>query len=210
MSKFPALITEIIEPVGIIRFNRAAERNPLSLATLNELKTLFSNMAASAHVEAVIFTGTDDVFASGADIRELTTLDTTSALRFSRIGQELFEAISSARQITIAAINGFCFGGALDLALACDIRLASSSALFAHPGARLGIITGWGGTQRLPRIIGRTRAIEFFATAKSVSSHEALEMGMISDICDPVLEGALRFCSRHQKTKAPNLTSAPL
>lgn len=193
----PSLITEIIDQVGIIRFNRPAERNPLSLSTLNELKTSFSNMAASSEVEAVIFTGNDDVFASGADIRELTSLHSTSAREFSKVGQELFQAISSARQITIAAINGFCFGGALDLALACDIRLASSSALFAHPGARLGIITGWGGTQRLPRIIGRTRALEFFATARSVSSHEALEMGMISDICDPVLECAVRFCSRN-------------
>ncbi|HET9789295.1 MAG TPA: enoyl-CoA hydratase/isomerase family protein [Pyrinomonadaceae bacterium] len=193
----PSLITEIIDQVGIIRFNRPAERNPLSLSTLNELKTSFSNMAASSEVEAVIFTGNDDVFASGADIRELTSLHSTSAREFSKVGQELFQAISSARQITIAAINGFCFGGALDLALACDIRLAASSALFAHPGARLGIITGWGGTQRLPRIIGRTRALEFFATARSVSSHEALEMGMISDICDPVLECAVRFCSRN-------------
>lgn len=195
----PSLITEMIEPVGIIRFNRPAERNPLSLSTLNELKTSFSNMSASSDIEAVIFTGTDDVFASGADIRELTKLDSTSALKFSKMGQELFQAISSARQITIAAINGFCFGGALDLALACDIRLASSSALFAHPGARLGIITGWGGTQRLPKIIGRTRALEFFATARTVSSHQALEMGMISDVCDPVLECALRFCLVNSK-----------
>jgi enoyl-CoA hydratase len=195
----PLLISEIIEPVGIIRFNRPTERNPLSLSTLTELKTSFSNLTASSDVEALIFTGTDDVFASGADIRELTSLDATSAREFSKMGQELFQAISFARQITIAAINGVCFGGALDLALACDIRLASSSALFAHPGARLGIITGWGGTQRLPRLIGRTRALDFFATARSVSSQEALEMGLISDICDPVLECALRFWSRNSK-----------
>lgn len=168
-------------------------------------------MAADSNVEAIIFTGADDVFASGADIRELTTLDSTSALKFSKTGQELFQTIASARQITIAAINGYCIGGAIDLCLACDIRLASANAVFAHPGARLGIITGWGGTQRLPRLIGRARALEFFATARRLSSREALEIGLVSGICDPVLECALtRARETPKKTKAPNPTSAPL
>lgn len=147
-------------------------------------------MVASASVEAIIFTGTDHVFASGADIRELTTLDSTSAMEFSKTGQQLFQTIASARQITVAAINGYCMGGALDLALACDIRLASANAVFAHPGARLGIITGWGGTQRLPRLIGKARALEFFATARRLSSQEALQIGLITQIHDPVLENA--------------------
>lgn len=82
-------------------------------------------------------------------------------------------------------------GGAIDLALACDIRLASTKAVFAHPGARLGIITGWGGTQRLPRVIGKARTLEFFATARRVSSQEALETGLITQIHDPVLKSAL-------------------
>ena len=196
--------------VAIIRFNRPAERNPLSLATLNELRTSFLTTAASSNVEAIIFTGTDDVFASGADIRELTSLDSASALKFSKMGQELFQEIADARQITIAAINGYCMGGALDLALACDIRLASSNAIFSHPGARLGIITGWGGTQRLPRIIGKARALEFFATARRVSSQEALEMGLINQIHDPVLESALTLAGTLLKRrKAPSKSPAP-
>jgi enoyl-CoA hydratase len=185
-----SLTTDLKGSVAVIRFNRPAERNPISIATLNELRTSFSTVIARESVEAVIFTGTDDVFASGADIRELTTLDSSSALEFSKTGQELFQKIASARQLTIAAINGYCMGGALDLALACDIRLASPNAVFAHPGARLGIITGWGGTQRLPRIIGKARALEFFATAQRVSSQEALEMGLITQIHDRVLESA--------------------
>jgi enoyl-CoA hydratase/carnithine racemase len=190
-----SLITELDGSVAIIRFNRPAERNPLSIDTLNELRTSFSTTAASSNVEAIIFTGTDDVFASGADIRELTTLNPASAREFS----------------TIAAINGYCMGGALDLALACDIRLASANAIFAHPGARLGIITGWGGTQRLPRIIGKARALEFFATARRVTSKEALEIGLIGGMCDPVLVCALKTVREtSQKKKAPNLTSAPL
>jgi len=208
---FSSLITELDASIAIIRFNRPAERNPLSLATLSELRESFSAMAADSNVEAIIFSGTDDVFASGADIRQLTTLDSSSALEFSKTGQELFQTIANTAQLTIAAINGYCMGGALDLALACDIRIASANAVFAHPGARLGIITGWGGTQRLPRLIGKARALEFFATARRLSSQEALEMGLISNICDPVLECALKTVREvSQKIRAPNLTSAPL
>ncbi len=191
MNEPSSLITQLNGSVAVIRFNRPAARNPLSLATLIELKESFSTMAADPDIEAVIFTGADDVFASGADIRELTTLDSWSAVEFSKTGQELFQTIADARQITIAAINGYCMGGALDLALACDIRVASAHAVFAHPGARLGIITGWGGTQRLPRLIGKARALEFFATARRVASEEALEIGLVTQIHDPVLESAL-------------------
>jgi enoyl-CoA hydratase len=205
-----SLNTELNGSVAVIRFNRPAERNPLSIATLNELRTSFATTAASSNVEAIIFTGTDDAFASGADIRELRSLDSASALKFSQMGQELFQAIAGVRQITIAAINGYCMGGALDLALACDIRLASADAVFSHPGARLGIITGWGGTQRLPRLIGKVRALEFFTTARRVSSEEALAIGLITQIRDPVLEFALKMAFMLLKTsKAPSKSPAP-
>ncbi len=186
-----SLTTELTGSVAVIRFDRPAERNPLSIATLNELRTSFSTMATRPNVEAIIFTGTDDVFASGADIRELTALDSADAREFAKMGQELFQTIAVAPQVTIAAVNGYCMGGGLDLALACDIRLASANAVFAHPGARLGIMPGWGGTQRLPRIIGKAPALEFFATARRVSSQEALEIGLITQIHDPVLESAM-------------------
>jgi enoyl-CoA hydratase len=205
MSGSSPLITELKDSIAIICFNRPTERNPLSIATLNELSASLSNVIARKNVEAVIFTGTGDVFASGANIRELNTLQSSSALEFSKRGQEIFQTIANAPQLTVAAINGYCMGGALDLALACDIRLASINAVFAHPGARLGIITGWGGTQRLPRVIGRTRALEFFATARRLSSQEALEIGLISGICDPVLECALTTIGENaRKKKAPN------
>ena len=183
----PSVVTEITESIAIIRFNRPAQRNPLSLETLQELKGATSALFSRENLQAVIFTGTNDVFASGANIRELAQLDSEAALEFSRLGQRLFQNIADARQVTIAAINGYCMGGALDLALACDIRVASKSAVFSHPGAKLGIITGWGGTQRLPRIIGRARALEFFATARRYNSREALEMGLVGHIGDPVL-----------------------
>ncbi len=147
---------EIIPSVLLVQLKRPVERNPLSIATLTELTTSLSSWLARDSIEAIIFTGVDDVFASGANIRELARLDITTARQFSQLGQTLLNSIAGARQRTIAAINGYCMGGGLDLALACDIRIASIKAKFAHPGARLGIITGWGGTQRLPRLIGKT------------------------------------------------------
>lgn len=185
------IVTEVTGPIAIVRFNRPAQRNPLSLETLQELERTTSALFSSNDVQTVIFTGTDDVFASGANIRELAQLDTGAAFQFSEFGQDLFQTIADARQVTIAAINGYCMGGGLDFALACDIRVASTSAVFSHPGAKLGIITGWGGTQRLPRLVGRARALEFFATARRYSSAAALEMGLISRVGDPAVGCAL-------------------
>jgi enoyl-CoA hydratase len=191
MEDSRAILTEVSGHVAVLRFNRPAKRNPLSRATLEELKGLLSTLLPRNDIDAIVLTGTDGVFAAGADIRELAQLDSASALEFSQFGQSLFQSIADARQVTIAAINGYCMGGALDLALACDIRIASRSAVFSHPGGKLGIITGWGGTQRLPRLIGRTRALELFATAGKYSSEAALEMGLINRVADPVVECAL-------------------
>jgi enoyl-CoA hydratase len=195
----PLIVTEINDSIAIVRFNRPAERNPLSLDTLQELADITSRLFPRDDIQTLIFTGTDDVFASGANIRELAQLDVAAALEFSKLGQDLFQTIADARQMTIAAINGYCMGGALDLALACDIRVASKGAVFSHPGAKLGIITGWGGTQRLPRIIGRTRALEFFATARRFTSLEALEMGLVSHIGDPVIFHARKLATGKKK-----------
>jgi enoyl-CoA hydratase len=186
-----AIVTEVNNSIAILRFNRPVKRNPLSLSTLQELERSLSTLLPRENIRAIIFTGSNDVFASGADIRELAQLNPASALELSRFGQGLFQSIADARQITIAAINGYCMGGALDLALACDIRIASRGAVFSHPGGKLGIITGWGGTQRLPRIIGRARAIELFVTTGRYSSEAALEMGLVSRVADPVLEIAV-------------------
>jgi enoyl-CoA hydratase len=193
MAPASAIVTDVIGSVAVIRFNRPAERNPLSSATLNELRSAVSSLTAREELIAIIFTGMDDVFASGADIRELAQLDTATAFEFASFGQKLFQTIADARQVTIAAINGYCMGGALDLALACDIRIAAPQAVFAHPGARLGIVTGWGGTQRLPRLIGRTRALDVLFTARLIESQEALDIGLITHLEATPLEVAIRF-----------------
>jgi len=190
----PAVVVESAGSTTIIRFNRSAERNPLSRNTLSELQSVVDNIPRNT--VTIVFTGSDDVFASGANIGELQGLSANQAREFSLLGQQLFGVIANLNQVSIAAINGYCIGGALDLALACDIRIASSNAVFAHPGGRLGIITGWGGTQRLPRIVGRTRALEMLLTARRVDSSEAKEIGLVSGVADPVLDYALELSKR--------------
>lgn len=192
-----AIVVEMRDNSAIVRLNRPAERNPLSIATLEELDAAVGALIQRASVAAIIFTGTGNVFASGANIRELRALTPDTALEFARRGQRLMQKISDAPQLTIAAVNGYCIGGGLDLALACGLRIAAPDAVFAHPGARLGIITGWGGTQRLARLIGSARAFEMFMTGKRLTSREACGMGLINRVCDDVLDCACEMAQQY-------------
>jgi enoyl-CoA hydratase len=192
----PAVIVEERGTLAVLRINRTEQRNSLSVATLSKIDEVFSSLSAREDIDAIIFTGTDNVFASGADIRELQTLTPDSARAFAERGQNLFSRINAARQLTIAAVNGFCMGGGLDLALACRVRVASQSAVFAHPGARLGIITGWGGTGRLPRLIGSARALEMFTTARRINASEALEIGLVTRLDHDALACSLKLVGR--------------
>jgi enoyl-CoA hydratase/carnithine racemase len=190
-----AIELTIENSIAIIRFNRPKERNPLSVAVLNELDNYFST--PDENLKAVIFTGSEDVFASGANLREIAALKTEREVRqFGLRGQRLMQKIADLPFPTIAAVNGFCFGGAFDLALACSIRIAGPNAVFSHPGANLGIITGWGGTQRLPRIVGEAKALDFFLTAKRFSAKEALQIGLISQISENPFETAINLLNQ--------------
>ncbi len=186
---------EKISDALVIRFIRPNARNPLSVATLQFLDRIIGIESKNADFVKIIFTGAADVFASGADLREIAATTKEKAWEFALRGQNLMRKIENAPQMTIAAVNGFCFGGALDLALACNVRIASPKAVFCHAGANLGIITGWGGTQRLPRLIGEAAALEMFLTAKKVSADEALRIGLIDKISAQPLTDALKTSS---------------
>lgn len=175
----------------IICFNRPKERNPLSVFVLEELHEILDKTVKNETIEKIIFTGKQDVFASGADLREIAQITENTAKEFALRGQNLMNKIANAKPLTIAAINGFCFGGALDLALACDKRIASPNAQFCHPGVGLGIITGWSGTQRLPRLIGEAAALEMFLTAKIIDAEKALKIGLIDKISENSLACSL-------------------
>lgn len=186
-----SVLLEQIANKLVIRFNRPQIRSPLSIAVLEKLHALTEKIAADETIQVLIFTGTEDVFASGADLREIANVTGETAREFAMRGQTLMTKIAELPQTTIAAVNGFCFGGALDLALACDKRVASLNAVFSHPGANLGIITGWGGTQRLPRVVGEAKALEIFFTAKRVRAQEALEINLIDKIAENPLEESI-------------------
>jgi enoyl-CoA hydratase/carnithine racemase len=154
---------------------------------MEKLHRIIDEIETDKTIKMLVFTGAEDVFASGADLREIAQITNKNVRQFALRGQDLMHKISNLNQLTIAAINGFCFGGALDLALSCDKRIASPNAQFSHPGANLGIMTGWGGTQRLPRLVGEAKALEMFLTAKRVDANEALQIGLIDEISDKLL-----------------------
>jgi enoyl-CoA hydratase len=173
----------------LIRFTRPEIRNPLSVIVLDQLDEIIHGEARA--YEQIVFTGSGSSFASGADLREIADLSGEEVKYFGRKGQILFSDIAKMRPRTIAAINGYCFGGALDLTLSCDHRIASSAARFAHPGTGLGIITGWGGTQRLPRLVGQTNALEMFFTASPVDADRALAIGLVDLVADDIFRNEI-------------------
>lgn len=175
----------------IVRFARPEIRNPLSVVVLDHLHAIADDLSSNNDLKKLIFTGSGDSFASGADLREIASVTSENAHEFARYGQSLMAKVSALSQTTMAAINGWCFGGALDLALSCDVRIASPKAKFAHPGAGLGIITGWGGTQRLPRLIGQANALEMFFTASPLDSDAAFRIGLVDLVADDIFRNEL-------------------
>ncbi len=142
----------------------------------------------------LILAGNDRFFSAGAELEQIVALDGPTAYEFSRIGQELMDSIDGFPAPVYAAIAGYCMGGGLDLALACRHRIASPHAVFGHRGAALGLITGWGGTQRLPRLVGKGRALEMFVAAEKMTAQQALRIGLVDAIADdPVAEAARRL-----------------
>jgi enoyl-CoA hydratase/carnithine racemase len=145
--------------------------------------------ASPTNVECkpLIFTGNEEYFSVGADLNEIVRLSSTDALEFARCGQRLMSLIDDFPAPICAAVSGYCMGGGLDLALACDFRLCAANAIFGHRGAALGLITGWGGTQRLPNLIGRAGALDVLVRAEKLEARDALAIGLVSEIAaDPL------------------------
>jgi len=144
-----------------------------------------------------VIAGNDKFFSAGAELEEIAALDGPTAYEFSKMGQALMASIEDFPAPVYAAIAGYCMGGGLDLALACHRRIASPHAIFGHRGAALGLITGWGGTQRLPRLIGEGRALEAFVAAEKISAAQSLRIGLVDAIAaDPEAEAIRRINQR--------------
>jgi len=165
--------------------------NAMDPGLLGDLSSAAEALAAEAP-GAIVLTGRPGFFSAGADLNEISQLTAPQAFEFSRAGQALMQAIDNFPVPVIAAIRGYCMGGGMDLALACDYRIAAPNAVFGHRGATLGVMTGWGGTQRLPRLIGKSRAMQMFLLAEMVKADEALRIGLVDRIADdPVTQATI-------------------
>ena len=187
------VLVNIVSGVRVVTFANPRGRNPLSRKVLGDLHKILDECNGP-----LVFTGMSGVFASGANLREIAELTAETATEFALFGQSLMRKLEDLPFISVAAINGYCFGGALDLGLACKRRVATPEATFAHPGTGLGIITGWGGTQRLPRLVGRANALEMFFTAQPVSAGRALEIGLVDELCVNPLQNALKWTKYYE------------
>ena len=179
------------DAVAIVTVDRQDALNALDLATLTQLRDELDVIANDEGVRAVILTGAGDrAFVAGADIKYMSGLDVHEAKAWGGLGHEAGLLLETMPKPAIAAVNGFALGGGCELALACDIRYASSRAKLGQPEVNLGIIPGWGGTQRLARVCGVGVAKELIFTGRTVDADEALRIGLVSAVHDPVLEKA--------------------
>ncbi len=168
-----------------ISINREDKLNALNVDTLIELKDVILSVYEDLDIKAVIITGSGTkAFAAGADISEISELDQSQALKFAEFGQNVFQLIEDCPKPVIAAVNGFALGGGCELAMACHIRVALKSAKFGQPEVNLGIIPGYGGTQRLPQLIGRSKALELMLTGDIINAEQALKFGLINYLTD--------------------------
>ena len=178
-----AIDVEISDGVALVTMNRQEALNAFTPEQLNRLGDAFFDLSQNAAVRAVILTGAGErAFAAGADIKAMARMSPAEGLAFARQGQAVANAIERMPQPVIAAVNGYAFGGGCELAIACDIRLASDNARFAQPEVGLGIPPGWGGTQRLPRLIGAGFAAEMILTGRHVAADEAMRIGLVNAV----------------------------
>ena len=180
--------------VRVLRLRSDDGTNRLTQDCVLALTDGFRDLARRS--EPLIVAGSRRFFSAGADLSEIAPLTASEAREFSRIGQTLMTAVERFPAPVYAAISGYCMGGGLDLALACHRRIASPDAVLAHRGAALGLITGWGGTQRLPRLVGKAKALEMFVAAEKLHAGDALRHGLVDGLAeDPVAEAVQRIHS---------------
>ena len=147
--------------------------------------------------QPVVISGNERFFSAGAELEEIAALSAPAAYQFSTMGQDLMRTLDEFPAQVYAAISGYCMGGGLDLALACHYRIASPNAVFGHRGAALGLITGWGGTQRLPRLVGKARALEIFISAGKMHARRALQIRLVDAIAEDPVVAAVRRIADH-------------
>ena len=177
------LFIEKSDGIGIITINRPDAMNAMNSDVVSELSITISDMIADKEIGVIIITGSrEKAFVAGADIKAMQQMNAEDALEFGKTGQEMTLVIENSPKPVIAAVNGFALGGGCEISLACHIRVASENAIFGQPEVLLGLIPGWGGTQRLPKIVGTGIANELITTGNQISAQEAHRIGLVNHV----------------------------
>jgi enoyl-CoA hydratase len=183
LPTFDTLLLDYEAPIAIVTLNRPQVLNALNAQVFNDLERAFTILAADPTVRVILLTGAGEkAFAAGADIKELSQTDDASGERLALRGQSVFASIETCGKPVIACINGFALGGGCELALACTLRIASETARLGQPEVKLGLIPGYGGTQRLPRLVGPSAALRLILTADIIPAAEALRIGLVDEV----------------------------
>lgn len=205
VKEYQNLLYELDGGIGIITINRPKALNALNGATLHELDDLLDAIAQDSAVKVVIITGGGEkAFVAGADITEMQPMSAIEGRNWGKLGQAVFDKLENLPQPVIAAVNGFALGGGCELAMACDIRIASERAKFGQPEVTLGITPGFAGTQRLPRLIGIGRAKELLFTGDMIDAAEAYRIGLVNKVVPPEeLMAAAKMMAQKIMSRAP-------
>jgi enoyl-CoA hydratase len=180
---YETLLCEVRDQVATVTLNRPKVLNALNAQLFDELEAVFTTLAADEAVRVILLTGTGEkAFAAGADINEIAATDTVSGEAKARRGQGVFRLIETCGKPVIACINGFALGGGCELAMACTMRLASETARLGQPEVKLGLVPGYGGTQRLPRLVGQAAALKLLLTGEMIGASEALRLGLVDEV----------------------------
>ncbi|MCK6543874.1 enoyl-CoA hydratase-related protein [bacterium] len=210
MSTFQYLTLEIAEKIAIVGLNNPPG-NSLKMPLLQELDRMMDELHANPEVKVIVITGAGKTFASGADIEEISKLTSQQqAKEMSAFGQKVFLKIENGPKPVIAAINGFCLGGGLELAMSCHMRVASDRSFMGLPEITLGIIPGFGGTQRLPRIVGLSKASQMILSGDQVRSEEALAIGLVNMVVskDTLLDDVKKLAAKMTSKSAVAIKQA--
>lgn len=195
MANYQNLLFEIESGIVHLTINRPDKLNALNIQTIDEIKTAFEEIYDNPEIKGVLITGAGEkAFVAGADISEIAELTEVNARKFAENGQEVFAAIENCHKPVIALVNGFALGGGCELAMACHMRVAVSNARFGQPEVNLGVIPGYGGTQRLTQLIGKAKSFELCMTGDMIKADEALNLGLVNYVSEDK-EEALTKCN---------------
>lgn len=196
-----------LDSIAILAFSPGEGYPRLTRAILGELDDLLRAIRREGLLRGVVIASNEESFATGAELEEIAPLAGIPAQEFARAGQALFDRIERFPIPVVAAIRGYCLGGGLDLALACQGRVATYDASFGHPGVALGLRTGWGGTQRLPRLVGQAQALQMLLTGERVPATQALTMGLVDELVSSadLIECTVRRCTALRAARSGGL-----